>query len=246
VALPAAAGMAVALTLAWQGLVPLVTALWGAILAFWMGALGLDAPIQVAQVGFGGLLQWEVPYPALTARLPSAGTWWGTMGVTLLALGASWRLPRHLVPVIYLLRVLVCIQLTSLLFFAVVKGPGIFPHPLPRYLADMLTMSLMMVSLLPLLLGLTLFIFDLPLSRKLGLAALMLLHQSLLAPFQYALQAYLIHKLSLLWMPLLYLTLGLPLNVLTLLGLYGWGMSWRGGADASEDASRQSPDAGAL
>ena len=116
----------------------------------------------------------------------------------LLAL-ASFRLPKHALPSIYLLRLVALIQSSSLTYFAV--APTSFPHGVSDYMAHMLMASLGLISLVPTLLGFTFYIFDFGLPRKLLLTLAMVLHLCLVVPLQYLVQACALHWYSLLFMP---------------------------------------------
>jgi hypothetical protein len=48
---------------------------------------------------------------------------------------------------------------------------------------------------------------------------------SLLLPVQVLLQAMVLEK-SVLFMPILYIVFGLPVDILIILAFYSWGMSW--------------------
>jgi hypothetical protein len=93
-------------------------------------------------------------------------------------------------------------------------------------MADMLAASLALLSTVPALLGFTFYIFPFGLLKKLGLTAMILAHLTLVAPLQYLVQAYFLYRCSLLYMPLFYMVLGLPLDVMMIIAFYGWGMSW--------------------
>jgi hypothetical protein len=50
-------------------------------------------------------------------------------------------------------------------------------------------------------------------------------HLSLFLPLQILLQAIVLQK-SVLFMPMLYIVFGLPLDIFMILAFYSWGMNW--------------------
>jgi cellulose synthase/poly-beta-1,6-N-acetylglucosamine synthase-like glycosyltransferase len=220
----AAAALAVCLTALWLGSANAVCSLWAHLLGFWQHALALPARVTLKPYHLGYGLCWSIPYLPLTAAAPDRATWAGSAAATLLLFGGSFFLPRQALPFIYLLRFLSGLQATSLFYFAV--APAAFPHALPDYMADMLAASLALLSTVPALLGFTFYIFPFGLLKKLGLTAMILAHLTLVAPLQYLVQAYCLYRCSLLYMPLFYMVLGLPLDVMMIIAFYGWGMSW--------------------
>ena len=124
----------------------------------------------------------------------------------------------------YLLRFLVLIQGTALVYF--VFAAARFPHDLPSYTISMLFFGTVLTGMIPLILGFTYFLFDFSLFKKLMLSLACMGYLTLFIPFQYMLQVYILRK-SILYMPLLYFTFGPFLDVLIFVSLYSWGMSWK-------------------
>jgi hypothetical protein len=52
-----------------------------------------------------------------------------------------------------------------------------------------------------------------------------MIHLSLFFPLQVLLQAIILQK-TVLFMPLLYIVFGMPLDVTIIIAFYSWGMSW--------------------
>ena len=96
------------------------------------------------------------------------------------------------------------------------------------YLEVMLIAGFFLLPLVPVLLGFIYYIFDFSLSRRVGLTLIILVHLYILIPLQFMVHAYLMYHGSLLFMPLLFLVFGLPLDVLVFIAFYSWGMSLRG------------------
>ena len=75
------------------------------------------------------------------------------------------------------------------------------------------------------LFGLTYYIFDFGLPRKALLTSITMAHLALFLPFQVLLQALVLQK-SVLFMPVLYIIFGMPVDVMLVIGFYSWGMTW--------------------
>jgi hypothetical protein len=145
----------------------------------------------------------------------------------------SWLITRGLrdraLPFAYLVRGAVWIMATSLLYFRL--WPTSFPHDLAAYASSMLVFGVILIGLLPTFLGLTFFIFDFSLTKKLLIATLISVHFTLFISVQYLLHTWLIHQ-SVLLMPLLYFGFGPLLEAIMFIAFYGWAMSWRAEAPA--------------
>jgi hypothetical protein len=48
-----------------------------------------------------------------------------------------------------------------------------------------------------------------------------------LIPMQFAAHAFVLHHTSLLFLPVLFFSFGLPLDVMTFIAMYSWGASWK-------------------
>ena len=90
----------------------------------------------------------------------------------------------------------------------------------------MLIAQLMLIALVPVVLGFTYYVLDFGVARKALLTVLTMLHMLVLVPLQYVVHAYVIHHLSLLYMPLVFFVFGLTVNVLVFVSFYSWGVSW--------------------
>ena len=84
----------------------------------------------------------------------------------------------------------------------------------------------MLILLVPWMLAPSLYVFDLPVLRKLAGTALTIVGVALFAPLQYMLHALILHTGSLMFLPLLYVLYGLLMNVLIFVSLYAWTLSW--------------------
>lgn len=197
--------------------------------------LGLPGDVGVATVSLGDLLSFELPHLTTTAPLPEVWHYWAVGGICALVLAVTLLLPARFTPLRYYLRFSTLVQLTAVLAFA--WRPDSFPYALPEYTLGFIQAGCAVLFLIPLVLGLTYFPFDIALWRKVLLAAMTVGHIAVLLPLQVVLHAYLVHHLSLLVLPTMFFLWGLLLEVFVFVALYGWGMSW-------PDIARRPPSVG--
>ncbi len=224
--LRSALGLAIFFTAAWVMILQLIGPAWGYFYVFWLEALGLPGRVVLTYYEWLGGLLFPVPYLDVAAAPPSQTVLFATGAVTVLLYLASYFVPRRMVPGTYFLRAALFVQATAVIFFAC--WPEAFPYTLAQYLKGLTTASLFVAALAPLVLGFTFYPLDFTLGQKAKLTVVIMGYMTVMVPMQYIAQGAVIHHGSLLFMPLLYLFFGLPLNVLALIALYAWGMSWEG------------------
>jgi hypothetical protein len=188
--------------------------------------VGLPAGIGTQEVPVGTLLTVPVPYFRLEAPWPEPIHWALVGGLTAVAFLASFLLPARFVPARYFLRFAALVQSISLVWFAFASPP--FLYPLPGYTAGLMNAGMAVLVLIPLVLGLTFYIFDHSLLQQLALTVMALVHLAVLVPLQVLLHAFLAHHLSALVQPTLFFLFGLLVEVLVFVAFYGWAMSWQG------------------
>ncbi len=221
-----AAALAFAMTGGWlYGAAPWVAVFWARVFAFWRDALGLPARVVLTRYHGAFDLTLAIPHLELSAGEPALTLRLLTAAVAGALLVVSFALPPRFTPAAYYLRALIFIQGTALTYFFLF--PGAFPYTLGGYLKSMTATSFFVLSLVPLVLGLTHYLLDFSLPRKIALTFLIMGHLTIFIPLKYTLQAALLHYGSMLFMPVLYLIFGLLLDVLVFIALYGWGMSRR-------------------
>ncbi|HWC17570.1 MAG TPA: hypothetical protein VG498_11180 [Terriglobales bacterium] len=218
------------ITFFWLLSLPVVGEFWFRIFRFWHHALGLEGSVARAPQQWGPL-HFSIPAVLISAGPPDAVTWWITAALCFLVFWASFGISEEYLPLIYLLRFLVIVQGTALVYFEFEAAK--FPHDLPSYTVGMLHFGTIFISLLPLILGFSYFLFDFLLIQKLALTAGSILYLILFLPFQYMLHVWVIHG-SVLFMPVLYFVFGPFLDVLIFVSLYSWGMSWRSRDERTE------------
>lgn len=205
--------------------IDVIVPFWFAVLRFWFAATELPGTMVAAPFDLVVATVW-LPRIELYAGAPTQLQWWiSAIGCVMLWLSTKLIAPARLLPLIYVIRAVVLIQITALVYFALV--PGAFPHGLGTYLFSGLAMGLVLMFLVPWILGFTYYIFNFPLYQKLALTVLVLAYFTLALPFQFALHTVLLWHWSLLFLPLFYLLFGCFLDVMMFIAFYSWAMSWR-------------------
>lgn len=203
---------------------PLMDA-WRRVLAFWVSAI--SGPVASSLLDRTLLPGWSVALPdvALGAGAPTGMQWLDALIAAVLMLVGSLLLPHRARPLAYLLRLVALVQLSANLYFYLT--PGAFPYSLRGHVATLCAGSWVLMLLVPWVHALTYYPFDHRWSRKLFLTITTLVFFAVYTPVSLALHAWLLHEASLVAMPVLYLVFGYPLDIFLLVGLYGWGMSWK-------------------
>jgi hypothetical protein len=219
------AALTAALFAVWLLAMDHVSGLWAKILSFWNDALGMGGYVTLIHYQLAGIYEFPVPYLHVTSDAPDYVSLIVGWVATVLLFIASFFLPRRHVPVIYGIRVVLMFQLCAQVFFTFV--PLSFPYSASGYVHGVLIAGLALISLVPILLGFTYFIFDFSFWRKLGLALLIMLYLIVLIPVQFGAHAFLLHHSTILYLPVLFFAFGLPLDVMIFIALYSWGASWK-------------------
>lgn len=206
----------------WVILLPRLCRFWASVLSIGLRYLPLYARLDTAEHQVGRLLL-HVPYLRIEPVLPTLAVWSLTCGIVLLLFAVSFFFSRQWIPLVYLLRAVLLIQASALVYFALF--PARFPHTPDSYMDALVSSGIGLISVVPLLFGFTYYIFDFGLWRKAGLTALTMIHLSLFLPFQVLLQALVLQNTTL-FMPLLYIVFGMPLDIMIIIALYSWGMTW--------------------
>ncbi|MFZ0283754.1 MAG: hypothetical protein WAL32_00865 [Terriglobales bacterium] len=206
----------------WVALLPRLCGMWKSALAVGIRTLPLNARLDVAQHHLR-LLRLSIPYLRMEPILPDLQTWSLVGAVTLLLFTGTFFLSPKFIPLIYLARGILLIQATSLIYFAL--WPTSFPHTPDSYMEALVTSGIGLISVVPLLFGFTYYIFDFGLLKKAALTGLTVVHLSIFLPFQVVAQALVLQK-TVLFMPVLYIVFGMPVDVLLIIAFYSWGMTW--------------------
>ncbi|HZP63245.1 MAG TPA: hypothetical protein VFB28_07505 [Terriglobales bacterium] len=206
----------------WLIFLPRICRWWGQLFYWWLPRLPLHARLEFAVHRFSAF-HLEIPCLRIDPVLPNILTWSITCIVTLLLFAATYLLPKNFIPVVYLGRAVLIIQASALLYFAL--WPLQFKHTPDSYMEALTNSAIGLISVVPLLFGLTYYIFDFGLWKKALLTAVTMAHLAVFLPFQILLQALVLQN-SVLFMPLLYIVFGLALDVAIIIAFYSWGMTW--------------------
>jgi hypothetical protein len=210
-------------SISWLILLPWLCRMWGYVLENGMKVLGLHTELGLTEHHITPYIRFVIPFPKMEGIAPDALTWWSTTGAVCLLYAATYLFPKKLTPVTYLLRAVLFIQVTAQLYFLLI--PARFPHTPDSYMEGLVSYRIALISAVPVLFGLTYYIFKFSLLKKLVLTALTMTYLSLFLPVQVLVQATVLEK-SVLFMPILYIVFGLPVDILIILAFYSWGMSW--------------------
>jgi len=219
-----------------------VAVAWAATLDFLRQVFGWEGYVVLVQYPLG----LRVPYLAVSSGLPDFTMWLVGAVLTLLLFVGTFLIPRRYLPVTYLLRIVVLFQTCAQVFF--LFWPRAFPYGASGYVHGMLIAGLILITLVPVLLGFTFYIFDFSLKKKIALTLLVMAHLCALVPLQYMAHAFVLHYTSLLFLPILFFVFGLPLDILIFIGFYAWGASWKSlwYSEERAPAPRLAIDAGEL
>jgi hypothetical protein len=211
------------LSFLWIVSLPWLCRMWRYALENGMKMLALRTDLGLTEHHITPYIRFVIPFPKMEGIAPTAWTWWSTAAVVCLLYAGSYLLPKRLTPVAYLLRAVLLIQVTALMYFLLM--PARFPHTPDSYMEGLVSYRIALISGVPLLFGLTYYIFNFGLLRKIALTALTMSYLSLFLPVEILVQAMVLEK-SVLFMPILYIVFGLPVDILIILAFYSWGMSW--------------------
>jgi hypothetical protein len=211
------------LSVTWIVSLPWLCLMWGYVLGNGMKILALHAELGLTEHHLTPYIRFVIPFPKMEGIAPDARTWWSTAAVVCLLYAASYFFPQKLTPVTYFLRAVLFVQVTALLYFLLI--PARFPHTPDSYMEGLVSYRIALISGVPALFGLSYYIFEFGLIKKIALTTLTMSYLSLFLPVQILLQAMVLEK-SVLFMPILYIVFGLPVDILIIVAFYSWGMSW--------------------
>lgn len=219
-----ALGLAIGLTLLWIAALPLVTEMWFNIFSYWTRALKIQASLAMVPQHWTKVVSVSLPFVGVQAGPISPFVWMATLLVTLAVFAATYWMSEDQAPWSYMIRALVIIQASALVYFSFASAR--FPHDIPTYAMGMLSFGVILIGMIPVVLAFTFYLFDFSFWKKLAVSLLIMGHLTLFFPLQYMLHVYILHR-SILFMPLLYFAFGPFLDVLIFICLYSWAMSWK-------------------
>ena len=210
-------------TAGWVALLPRLAISWVRILSFWIQRLWPGTAVLLVDRSVVANWRILVPYIAINAGPITGRTWFVIAAGSSLLFAISFKIPKDTqLPMLYLVRAISLIQWTALAYTGFLRH---FPHDPSEYCTDMLLFGMIFSGFVPTVLGLTFYVFDVSIAKKVALTVLTMAHLALFIPLQYLLHACIL-RVSLLFLPVLYLAFGPFLDVVVFIAFYSWGMSW--------------------
>lgn len=201
---------------------PQIESLWSVVIQFFVTHLGPG--IDMARQDFLIPGMTHVPYPLVLALLPNPVQWWSGMAVVAVLLLAPIAFPPKMLPITYAMRFIGMLQLAVQAYFYFFAGS--YPHHAETSIASMMQASMALMLVAPWLFGFTYNIFGFSVWRKLALSLMAVCYLIVLTPFQFTMAALLLLRFSMLWHPLIYLLGTTLLQLISMLAMYAWAMSW--------------------
>ena len=207
----------------WLMLMPMVCRFWSHIFVLALSRLPLHARLEWPTYHLK-FLQLSIPCLRMDPIFPTLRLWTFSCLATVCLFLITFLLPTKWRPAVYMARTILLVHGSALVYFALL--PASFPHTPNSYLEGLVSASLGLISFIPFLLAITYYIFDFGFVKKTALTVITMTHLVLFVPFQVLMQALVLQK-SLLFMPVLYIIFAMPVDILIVIALYSWGMTWR-------------------
>jgi hypothetical protein len=211
-----------------------ITEMWRVFLEFWLQRVGINAPLIMEPTPLWFGLTAEIPSISLFAAAPSEGLWTVHLLLVVALSVGSFLISDRLMPIRFLMRFVALVHASSVAYFGL--APNLFIHDPATYLRDSFVAALALLTLVPPLLALTYYIFPFSSFRKIGLTLLTLGYLIIWSPTRLLVHAVCMQSLSAIMIPILYLVFGVFLDILVLMALYSWAMSWRRTSGNGESA----------
>jgi hypothetical protein len=196
---------------------------WESVLRFGVGRLSIAGSVERVTVPLLGL-SMQVLTVNLNSWYPDLFVLSTTAAVVAAVMLVSFYLPDWAVPVAYVLRAACVLQAISVLVFFM--WPSSFPYDAPRHLRDCFALGVAMIGVVPWVHALTYYVFDVGVLRKIALSAITMTFLACYLPIKILVHVYILDHFSILFIPSLFLFLGVAVDVFMLIALYAWGMSW--------------------
>jgi hypothetical protein len=200
-----------------------IRAYWLSQFIFWSKRIALTETISLRYSNINMVGDISAPY--LVAGVPTLQQSFISLLMVLSLLLVSSRLPDAYLPVKYFVRFIAFIQFSALFYFFFFDSA--YPYSSQTYLLDMVELSAIFLMLLPWFLGLVYLVIIQSAWRYLLLTGLAATYIVILTPLQYTLHAFILDRGSLLYHPILYFLCSLLPQIMGVMGLYSWALSWR-------------------
>lgn len=233
--------LAVAVTATYVLLGNQVTQAWVAVCQAWMSAAQLPAAVSTDPAATWPGLDSLWPHVRI-ALAPPALSLYTLAGQAFVLAGAflwqaSW--PDRAMPLRYIVRILVALQAMILLYFLI--WPAHFPYRVLDHTKDISTFNALFIALVPWIWWLTYFPFVRSWPKRLASLALVMGYFLVATPVAVATHATLVHLLGSTLQPLLFLFAGPLLDLLVMLALYAWTVTWEAPGDWERLALQSRP-----
>lgn len=215
-----AALLSLAFTAAAWLVAPFMLAMWRWVFVKGSAALELGGRLESVP---SAILSTSIPVLAVDAALPGRAALIAGAGVVVALMVIAQRFAATKLPIAYFIRAMALVLASAVVVF----GVGA-PHALDlaRYSRAMLSMSVGIWMMIPLVYGLTLFLLDIGWTRKAALIAVALAHLALFIPLQQLVALYVVRHSTLLTLPLVFVFGSVAPQIAVLIALYAWGASW--------------------
>lgn len=201
---------------------PVLLSFWRACIIFWSSGLNLPFTLSTA-LNEAGQRTLEISSGLNGLPMPSNLTMLITAMVTLVLMALSFRMSDAALPLKYPLRILCVVQFLALIYFWILPAP--FPYTIARHGEELMTIGYVVMLATPVMLAMGYYILNQSLLIKLVNSALILLFFAVLVPHQVLAQAFIMHHLSVLFMPVMYICFGAVFDALVFVALYSWAVS---------------------
>lgn len=189
-----------------------------------LARLDPTAVVVPVTIRVAGPLEFRLPWVDAPAAPTSDAQSLTLVAACLVALLVSFLLPTRFIPIAYGLRIATALQAGTLAWIEARGAP--LPYSVPGYVLDQSLAGLALLGVVPLVLGLTYYVFPFSWGRKCGLTAALMGHMAVLIGLQGLVVVSLLRAGSLAVLPVLFVFLGLLPEVMVFVAFYGWGMSW--------------------
>ncbi|MFT5959943.1 MAG: small-conductance mechanosensitive channel [Burkholderiaceae bacterium] len=201
---------------------PLILSFWNDCIQFWLTRL--DIPLQARQqTGAMSTLHFGWIGAANASYMPSFTTKLGSALATFVVFALTSNMSKDRLPLQYLLRIVCVVQALALLFFW--YAPSQFPYSLPDHMRDIISMGSVLMLAIPVMLAIGYYLLDVSLTLKIANTVFMLSYFILMIPHKVVLHTLILYKMSLLYMPVLYICFGAVFDMLLFVALYSWAIS---------------------
>lgn len=195
---------------------------WVSCIEFWMAQLRLPLHAALSSLPRSDIqLAWL--YQERQTNPPSDDLMLITAVVLASLFGITFLLRDDRLPIKYLLRILCTIHALSFVFFWLWTTR--FPYEATDHLGDMARMGYILLFTVPIMLAVGYYLLNFSLLTKLAFTTAVLFYFSILIPHKIVLHGLILHRGSVMYMPLLYICFGTILDVLIFVALYSWAIS---------------------